>query len=64
MTSMARIGGFLALAAMAAAAGLWWEGGAWQLGDMPTRGLLRVTGFGLAAMACFGLAAMLRRRGH
>jgi hypothetical protein len=58
------IGGFVSLAALIVAAGLWWEGGAWQYGDMPTRGLVRVSGFVLAALACFGSAAWLRRRGH
>tara|TARA_R110000772_G_scaffold268571_1_gene396527 strand:- start:273816 stop:274010 length:195 start_codon:yes stop_codon:yes gene_type:complete len=61
MSRTARIGVFVALLALAAAAGLWWEGGAWQYGDMPTRGLVRVAGFTLAALGCCVLAAWLRR---
>ncbi len=62
MRRVARIGVFTSLMALAAAAGLWWDGGAWQYGDMPTRGLMRVAGFALAALGCFGVAAWLRRR--
>ena len=62
MSRAAQIGGFVALMALAAAGGLWWEGGAWQYGEMPTRGLVRVSGFVLSALACFGLAVWLRRR--
>ncbi|MEQ9558090.1 MAG: hypothetical protein RIG67_20150 [Rhodospirillales bacterium] len=62
MSRTARIGGFIALITLAAAAGLWWESGAWNYGDMPTRGLVRIMGFALAAWACFGLAGWLRRR--
>ncbi|PIW30620.1 MAG: hypothetical protein COW30_01780 [Rhodospirillales bacterium CG15_BIG_FIL_POST_REV_8_21_14_020_66_15] len=64
MTKPARIGGLLALAALIAAGTLWWGSGAWQLGDLPTRGFLRVTAFALGALACHGVAAWLRRRGR
>ncbi len=62
MRRAARIGIFVALMALAVAAGLWWDGGAWQYGDMPTRGLVRVAGFTLAALGCFGMSAWLRWR--
>ena len=62
MSRAGRIGAFIGLVALAVAAGLWWEGGAWQYGDMPTRGLVRVAGFVLAALGCFGVAAWLCRR--
>ena len=62
MRRAARIGIFVALMALAVTAGLWWDGGAWQYGDMPTRGLVRVAGFALAALGCFGMSAWLRRR--
>lgn len=62
MSRAARTGACVALLALAAAAGLWWDGGAWQYGDLPTRGLVRVAGFALAALGCFGVAAWLRRR--
>ncbi len=61
MRRAARIGACVALLALAAAAGLWWDGGAWQYGDMPTRGLVRVAGFAFAALGCFGMAVWLRR---
>lgn len=62
MTRLAAIGVLLALTAFVSALGLWWEAGAWQYGDMPTRGLLRTGGFALAAVACHGFAFWLRRR--
>lgn len=64
MTRIGGIGALLAIAALIAAAGLWWGSGAWQYGDLPTRGLVRVGAFALAALACFGVAAGLRRRGR
>ncbi|MAY66154.1 MAG: hypothetical protein CMM77_03380 [Rhodospirillaceae bacterium] len=62
MSRVSRIGGLVALTALVVAAGLWWESGAWQYGDLSTRGLVRVAGFSLVALACHGLAALLRRR--
>ena len=62
MSASARIALALALAALIAAVALWWSGGAWQYGALPTRGLVRVASFALGAAVCIGLAAWIRRR--
>jgi nitrogen fixation-related uncharacterized protein len=62
MTRIAWIGGVLAVAALAAGLALWWAGGAWQYGDMPTRGAVRTAGFASASVICHWIAARLRWR--
>lgn len=62
MTRLALAGCLFALAATAAAAALWGLSGAWQFGEMPTGGLVRTAQFALGALACHGVAAILRRR--
>ena len=42
MSASARIALALSLAALIVAVALWWSGGAWQYGALPTRGLVRV----------------------
>lgn len=62
MTRLALAGGVLALLAIALAAVLWGLSGAWQHGDLPTGGLVRVGLFALGAAACHATAAVLWRR--
>ncbi|WP_135081114.1 hypothetical protein [Terasakiella sp. SH-1] len=56
-----KIASFLAFLLAVAALTLWYQDGAWQNGDMPTKGMIKTTALSALAVLCFYLAKKFRK---
>ena len=64
MRRAAKISVVAAVVILIVAVWLWWDGGASQLGDLSTRGLVRTGMFVSIALVCHAVGAWLAARGR